>query len=130
MLQAILIMAALAGLFYILYIHGYLIINSKRALLFFGKNRGKYARFASCSGFMKRVIRFKESGEYQFVFETELEKGEVSIELWNNNQEKVLLMTNQGNQIITVQSKKRDYLILRFESATANYNRDWNKVSH
>lgn len=130
MLESILIMAALVAVFYLLYINGYMIMNAKRATLFFGKNRGKYARFASCSGFMKRVIRFKESGEYQFVLETELEKGEVNIELWDNNQEKVLLMTNQGNQIITVESKKRYYLILRFESATGNYNMDWNKASH
>ena len=104
-----------------------MIINAKRATLFFGKNRGKYARFAACSGFMKRVIRFKESGEYLFTFETELEKGEVNIELWDENQEKVLFMKNQGNQTITVESKKRYYLILRFESATGNYHIDWTR---
>ena len=126
MLESILIMATLVAVFYLLYINGYMIINAKRATLFFGKNRGKYARFASCSGFMKRVIRFKENREYEIHFETELEKGEVSIELWDNKQEKVLSMTNQGRQIVTVESKRRYFLILRFESATGSYHIEWN----
>ena len=75
---------------------------------------------------MKRVIRFKENREYEFHFETELEKGEVSIELWDNKQEKVLSMTNKGSQAVAVERKKRYYLILRFESATGSYNIEWN----
>ncbi len=125
MLKSILIMAALVAVFYLLYINGYMIINAKKATLFFGKDRGKYARFASCSGYMKRVIRFKESREYEFSFETELEKGEVSIELWDNKQEKMLSMTNQGSQTVILESKKRYYLILRFVSATGSYHVDW-----
>ena len=125
MLKSILIMAALLAVFYLLYINGYMIINAKKATLFLGKDRGKYARFASCSGFMKRVIRFKESRKYEFCFETELEKGKVSIELWDNKQEKVLFLTNQGCQTVTLESKKRYYLILKFESATGSYHIDW-----
>ena len=125
MLQSILILAAMAAVFYILYINGYMIMNAKKATLFFGKERGKYARFTSCSGYMKRVIRFKENREYEFSFETELEKGEVSIELWDNKQEKMLSMTNQGSQTVILESKKRYYLILRFVSATGSYHVDW-----
>ena len=125
MLQSILILAAMAAVFYILYINGYMIMNAKKAILFFGKERGKYARFTSCSGYMKRVIRFKESREYEFSFETELEKGEVSVELWNGNKEKVLSLTNQGKQVISVDNKKRYFLILRFVSATGSYHVDW-----
>ena len=115
----------LITVFYILYINGYMIMNAKKATLFFGKERGKYARFTSCSGYMMRVIRFKESREYEFSFETELEKGEVSVELWNGNQEKVLVLSNQGKQVISVDNKKRYFLILRFVSATGSYHVDW-----
>ena len=125
MLKSILILAAMVAVFYFLYINGYMIINAKRATFFLGKERGKYARFASCSGYMKRVIRFKESREYEFSFETELEKGEVSVELWNGNQEKVLVLSNQGKQVISVDNKKRYFLILRFVSATGSYHVDW-----
>ena len=125
MLQSILIIVAMAAVFYILYINGYMIMNAKKAILFFGKERGKYARFTSCSGYMKRVIRFKESREFEFSFETELEKGEVSVELWNGNQEKVLVLSNQGKQVISVDNKKRYFLILRFVSATGSYHVDW-----
>ena len=125
MLKSILILAVMVAVFYLLYINGYMIINVKKATLFLGKERGKYARFASCSGYMKRVIRFKENREYEFSFETELEKGEVSVELWGNKQEKVLSMTNQGSQIVMLEGKKRYYLILKFESATGSYHVDW-----
>ena len=125
MLQSILILALMVAVFYLLYINGYMIINAKKASLFLGKERGKYARFASCSGYMKRVIRFKESREYEFSFETELEKGEVCVELWNGNQEKVLVLSNQGKQVISVDNKKRYFLILRFVSATGSYHVDW-----
>lgn len=125
MFQSILILVLMVAAFYLLYINGYMIINAKRATLFLGKERGKYARFASCSGYMKRVIRFRESREYVFSFETELEKGEVSVELWNGNKEKVLSLTNQGKQVISVDNKKRYFLILRFVSATGSYHVDW-----
>lgn len=125
MLESILIMVALVVVFYVLYINGYMIVNAKRATLFFGTNRGKAARFASCSGYIKRVIRFKESKDYQFTFETELEKGEVSVELWDGKKEKMLLLTNRGEATVTVESKKRYYLVLRFESATGSYNMEW-----
>ena len=125
MLKSILIMAALLAVYYLLYINGYMIINAKKATLFLGKDRGKYARFASCSGYMKRVIRFKESREYEFSFETELEKGEVSVELWKGNKDKILSLTDRGTQTVSVESKERYYLVLRFVSATGNYHVDW-----
>ena len=125
MFQSILILALMVAAFYLLYINGYMIINAKRATLFLGKERGKYARFASCSGYMKRVIRFRESREYVFSFETELEKGEVCVELWKGNKDKILSLTDRGTQTVRVESKERYYLILRFVSATGSYHVDW-----
>ena len=125
MLQSILILVLMAAVFYILYINGYMIMNAKKATLFFGKERGKYARFTSCSGYMKRVIRFKESREYEFSFETELEKGEVCVELWRGNKDKILSLTDRGTQTVRVGSKERYYLVLRFVSATGSYHVDW-----
>lgn len=129
MLKAIFIIAALVAVFYLLYLNGYMIINAKRATLFFGKNRGKGARFVSCSGFMKKIVRFPKSGVYQFDFGTELEKGEVSLELWDGKQEKVLFFVNQGNQMLTVEGKERYYLVLKFESATGSYHIDWELIN-
>ena len=74
---------------------------------------------------MKRVIRFKESREYEFSFETELEKGEVSLELWKGNKDKILSLTDRGTQTVSVESKERYYLVLRFMSATGSYRVDW-----
>ena len=124
MFQSILILVLKVAAFYLLYINGYMIINAKRATLFLGKERGKYARFASCSGYMKRVIRFRESREYVFSFETELEKGEVCVELWKGNKDKILSLTDRGTQTVRVESKERYYLILRFVTATGSNHVD------
>ena len=50
-------------LFYFLWVNGYMILNAKRALLFVGSLRGKNkceVSFSSCSGYVKKVIKFNE----------------------------------------------------------------------
>ena len=49
-------------LFYFLWVNGYMILNAKRALLFVVSLRGKNkceVSFSSCSGYVKKVIKFK-----------------------------------------------------------------------
>ena len=51
-------------LFYFLWVNGYMILNAKRALLFVVSLRGKNkcaVSFSSCSGYVKKVIKFNES---------------------------------------------------------------------
>ena len=48
--------------FYFLYINGYLVTNAKRAVMYIGSLGGRKATFTSCTGYTKRVIKFRESG--------------------------------------------------------------------
>ena len=108
--------------FYILYINGLLVINAKSAVMYVGSQRGFKAKFSSCSGYTKRVIRFKESKSYKVFFNCKLEKGEVEIELLDNAKQKLAsLNTNNPIADINVDKNKRYYLVIRFLSATGSY---------
>ena len=126
MSKLILILPLMGILMYLLYINGYLIANSKRAVMFIGSRRGKKARFSSCTGYIKRVIRFEENRKYHFVLLTELSTGEVSMELLDRTGKSVLsLDSNVREGSITAETKKRYELIIRFRSASGSYELDW-----
>ena len=84
------VIAMVLGLMYILYRSGYAVMNRKYALLYtesprMGKRRGCIeARFLSCSGVTKRVIRLPRSRRYQFIFSSNTTKGSVCVEIYGN----------------------------------------------
>ena len=126
MSKLILILPLMGILMYLLYINGYLVANSKRAAMFIGSRRGKKSRFSSCTGYIKRVIRFKENRKYHFALSTELSTGEISMELLDRAGQSVLsLDSNVREGSITAETKKRYELIIRFRSASGSYELDW-----
>lgn len=77
-------------LFYFLWVNGYMILNAKRALLFVGSLRGKNkceVSFSSCSGYVKKVIKFNESREYTFKLDGDVSKGSIHVIIENKNKE-------------------------------------------
>ena len=77
-------------LFYFLWVNGYMILNAKRALLFVGSLRGKNkceVSFSSCSGYVKKVIKFNESREYTFKLDGDISKGSIHVIVENENKE-------------------------------------------
>lgn len=102
-----------------------MILTSKRAIMFIGSKRGKEARFTSCSGYIRRIVKYDESKTYQFTFDTELSNGNVSVEILNSNKERVLFLKQSGRVTVPLETGKRYYLMIRFESATGSYSLDW-----
>lgn len=125
MAKIIMVFVILAIIYYFLYINGYMILTSKRAMMFIGSKRGKEARFASCSGYIRRIVRFTESRQYEFTFEAELSKGNVSIELLDSSKKRVMFLKENRQGTVSVEDGKRYYLMIRFESATGSYSLDW-----
>lgn len=126
MVKWLLISICFAGLFYFLYIHGFLILNTKRAAMFVGRKHGKEASFTACTGQIKRILRFREDAEICFTFACELTKGAVAAELYD--QKKTLLMrldseTHSGQ--IAVKKDQRYLLVFRFDHASGEYFLDW-----
>ena len=125
MVKAIILLVFIGILSYLLYINGYMVISSKRAFMFLGSERGKKAMFSSCTGYVKRVIKFKESKVYNIDFKLELEKGEVVLELLDAKKQVILSLNKSECFKIKVESRQRYYMILRFKSATGNYEVTW-----
>lgn len=127
MLKPMIIILVFCTLFYVLYINGYMVLNNKKALVYVGSNKRKSARFSSCNGYIKRVVKFKQSKTYHFEFHSEIEKGDVSIELFDRNKSKVLLLTQENcHADIQLYENSRYYLVYRFKSATGKFDLDWN----
>ena len=122
MIKGILILFLMGAVFYVLYAEGLMSINAKRAVLYVGTDRGRKARFSSCSGYVKRVLRFKEGREYRVAFVCALTEGEVSLEILDRKRKPLLSLdreTPEGR--ILVERRKRYYLVVHYKSATGEY---------
>lgn len=117
-------------LFYVLWINGYLIKSRKTAILFIftfrGKNRCK-VKFKSCNGYVKKVIKIKESKNYKVSFNNNITKGYVTAEIQDKDK-KVLLQLDKNNpeSFINLEKKYRYYLVIRFEKADGVLEITWN----
>lgn len=118
----IILTVAMLGVFVFLYNQGYMVSKSMSAVVFIGSAKGNSARFTSCNGYMKRVIKFKDDGTYTFVLDAELSKGDMSVELLDSTKQRIMQL-NCSNQrdSITVEKKKKYYLVINFRSATGRY---------
>ena len=81
--------------------------------------------FSSCTGYIKRVIKFKESKVYPVDFKLELEKGEVSLEILDAKKQSVLTLNDSQISEIEVVGGQRYYMVLRFRSASGSYEVTW-----
>lgn len=122
MVKAVLLITILVGVFVFLYNQGYLVINAKSAVSFIGSTRGNAARFTSCSGYIKRIVRFKADGIYSFTLDAQLSKGDMSVELLDSAKHKIMqLNCADRSASVAVERKKKYYLVIRFKSATGSY---------
>ena len=125
--KTIILLLIIGIVFYLLYINGLLSIQSKRAVLYIGSLKGNSARFSSCTGYSKRVIRFRDSRTYCVFFDSKLTKGDVSVEILNPAKQTVVCLDcNTPNGSINAEKGKRYYLLICFQSATGRYTLSWN----
>ena len=124
MMKYIVIIICACALFSWLYINGCMIVNAKRAVMYIGsKNK---AEFISCTGYIKRVIRFKTSKNYQFSFLSELSSGDVAVELLDDKKKQIMYLDNQIKKTeLNINARKRYYLVFHFKQATGKYIFDY-----
>lgn len=116
----------LAGLFVILFVflynRGYMVFKSMSAVTFIGSARGNGAKFSSCDGYMKRVIRFREDGSYAFSLDAQLSKGDISVQLTDSSGETIMeLDCTNPTASISARKKEKYCLTIHFRSATGRY---------
>lgn len=124
------VMCLIMGLgMYLLYRNGWMIIASKSAVTFVGSGRGTAASFSGCSGYIKRIVRFPEEGEYTFILDSVLSKGAMTASLLGPDQKEILRLSRETPRaVIRLAGKKRYTLLLRFRSATGRYRLQWDRV--
>lgn len=119
----IILVLAMHGAFAFLYSQGYMVLKSISAVVFLGSAKGNSARFTSCSGYLKRIIRFKEDGTNTFVLDAELSKGDISAELIDSTKQRIMKLNCANRSAsVTVEKKKRYCLVIHFKSATGRYS--------
>ena len=113
--------------FYLLYSNGFLVMNSKRAVMYAGSKRGKAAKFSSCSGYTKRIIKVQETKQYQFSLDCNLTAGTVLVEVLDASKKMILTLDETRRCAdVDLEKGKRYDLIVRFEAASGDYVIDWN----
>ena len=127
MVKMIALWLVLGVAFYMLYSNGYLAMASKRAVMYVGSKRGKAAKFSSCSGYTKRIIKVQETKQYRFSLDCNLTAGTVLVEVLDASK-KPILSLNETHRCAAVDMEKgkRYNLIVRFKVASGDYVLDWN----
>ena len=127
MVKMIALWLVLGAGFYLLYSNGYLAMASKRAVMYVGSKRGKAAKFSSCSGYTKRIIKVQETKQYQFSFDCNLTAGTVLVEVLDASKKTILSLDETRRcAAVDMEKGKRYDLIVRFKSASGDYVLDWN----
>ena len=116
----------MAGIFLFLYNSGYMAVKLLSAVTFIGSSKGTGAKFTSCNGSIKRILRFKESGTFHYVLDAELSKGDMFVEILDSGKHSIMKLSRENNHAsITVERKKKYFLVVNFKSATGRYSIIW-----
>lgn len=115
---------------YLLYINGYIPVQSKRALVFIGSMGGGRkqcsASFQAATGTIQRVIRWKEPKAVTFCFTGNITKGSVNVFVLNRGKQVMLVLNSDcPTGTLYAQPKERYYLKIRLEKAKGDYQISW-----
>ena len=123
MWKFVILAGLMACIFLFLYNSGYMVVKSLSAVTFIGSPKGTGARFTSCNGSIKRIVRFRESGTLHYFLDAELSKGDMFVEILDSDKQSIMKLDRENNHAsITVECKKKYYLIAKFISATGQYS--------
>lgn len=119
---------ALCAVLAALYECGVIAVQSKAAVFFAGTIDGRKASFSSCTGKIRRVIRFSQTGEYCFSLSGEIEKGEIELTLWDAAGQESLKLSIGESAVFTAEKGKRCRICIRLAQATGRYEVRWQKA--
>lgn len=84
------------------------------------------ATVIGCSGFIKRVLKFKEKREHTFILNAAISKGALSINILDSNKTVVLMLDNETKQgSIMANQNERYYLVINYDKTEGNYELSW-----
>lgn len=123
-------MLAFCIVMYLLYCKGFVMTKCIAALIFVfrpGRDADR-ATLSSCTGWIRHVGRFQESGTYEFVFEDQLSKGNAEAVLLDKKKQPLLKLDRQSpTGKIELDTKNRYYLRWNFKGATGKCGLHWSQ---
>lgn len=126
MIKLLIIFLLVFTFIYVLYMKGMIPISVKSAVMFIGGPGCKKATFTSCNGYIKRIVKFKKDKVYNFTLHSNLTAGSIAVELIDKNKQTVLRL-DEDNTVVFGSNHSGPYtLMIRFHSATGEYELDWN----
>ena len=113
---------------YLLYIKGFAVSKSIRAIMFVfrpGKDADK-AALNSCTGWVKHMGRFYENRTYEFTLECQLSEGEAEVLLLDRKKQRLLKLNRQSPAgRVELEGKNKYYLRWEFVNATGKCELHW-----
>ncbi len=130
MIRIAIVILLFAALFPTLYEMQLLTFRTTRAVLFAGSFCRKQlcrAKFSSCSGKIRRRLRFSESRSYRFELTAPLEKGSIEICVLDPSKMPVLTLTPENPRAeMQADPSARYTLMITFQSASGELELTWN----
>ena len=121
MIRTLILLAALTAVLVALYECGVMAMQSKRAVLFVGSINGCRASFSNCTGTIRRVMRFAQSGEYRFTLSGAAEQGEIICTMIDADGTVCAQLKPGESTVIAAEKGKRYCVRIRMEHATGKY---------
>ncbi len=127
MIKLLIIFLLVFTFIYVLYMKGMIPISVKSAVMFIGGPGCKKATFTSCNGYIKKIVKLEKDKVYNFTLHSNLTAGSIAVELIDKNKQIVLrLDVDNYTAVFGSNHSGRYTLIIRFHSATGEYELDWN----
>ncbi len=119
-------------LIYLLYLGGFVQLKFTRAVGYIGcdgnscKNYHK-ASVECCSGYLKRVLKFKQDGELVFSFNPAITAGTVKVDVLDSNKNTILSLDDENRTgKINVKQNEKYRLVILYDKANGSYEVNWN----
>lgn len=111
-----------------LYLRGLAWWGTKKCFSFIGTSGGRKASFVACTGRLKRVLRFSQSGTYHFQLQSQLSKGSFELHLTGPDSQPLLCLDAAHPQAsVKLKAGAAYRLVLIFQQASGKYTLSWTK---
>ena len=127
-LVPVLIAAAGCAVMYLLYSRGVVITKSICAVLFVLRSKREMdsVTLDACSGWVRHMIRFGQSGTYEFTLDAQLSRGDAEVFLLDKHKQQLLAL-NRSLPVgrADLDQRSRYYLCWRFQCAAGKCQSRW-----
>ena len=124
----VLILAGIAAVICLLYSQGFAVTKSIAAVTFMSwpGSAADTVALNTCTGWVRRRVRIRESRMYEFALDSRLSKGDAEVSLLDEKKRPLCKLNRQApNARMELEEKQRYYLCWKFNGATGKCALRW-----